>query len=88
MRDRQGLCPTRFGAQVSTMVIRHHARHVTAPLCLAALWAVAGLGQRHSLTPADIAQAIEWGQSGRPEAYPLRSAIAQKRRHLAADPDR
>ena len=61
------------------MIIRHHARHVTAPLCLAALWAVAGHGQRHSLTPADIAQAIEWGQSGRPEAYPLRSAFPRNK---------
>lgn len=61
------------------MVIRHHARYVTAPVCLAAVWAVAGLGQRHSLTPADIAQAIEWGQSGRPEAYPLRSAFPRNK---------
>lgn len=57
------------------MITRHIAHGLIWVLSAAGLWTVTAFGRSQSLTPQDITQAIEWGQSGRPEGYPLRSAF-------------
>jgi hypothetical protein len=57
------------------MITRHIVQGLIGALSVASFCTVAAFGQRQSLTPEEIAQAIEWGQSGRPEGYPLRSAF-------------
>ena len=50
-----------------------------ASLLLASICDPVAPGARHSLLPDEIAQAIEWGRSGQPAAYPLRSAFPKAR---------
>ena len=61
------------------MITRHIAHALIGTLSVASLCTVSAFAQRHSLTPEDVAQAIEWGQSDRPEGYPLRSAFPRNK---------
>ena len=61
------------------MITRHIVHRLIGALSAASFCTVTALGQSQSLTPEDITQAIEWGQSGRPEGYPLRSAFPRNK---------
>ena len=55
------------------------ARYLASSLGLLLLWADVADGQRASLTPDQIAEAIVWGQSAQPDAYVLRSPFAKNK---------
>jgi hypothetical protein len=54
-------------------------RYAAVGLWLLILWAVPAHGRRLSLTPEEVAEAIIWGHSARPQAYVLRSAFTKNK---------